>query len=312
VSDLRRSSPSGEDGNSNASVAGRPNGAQEPSPEVERDRERARHARLLKPHAPPDWEERFRRDDLLDAIIDGEPIQMFVMAADIRESTLLMKEAVKFERFAFVMDKFVTAVRRGLRRSGGWFDKFTGDGFLAYWIAQAAPEDEYHEQFVQATGNIVHTAHTLVDFFHRLVLEDFRSNSRNLPQGVGLSMGLDAGPGYLVQIAGELTVVGSPVVGAVRMVTAAEQPREIVANVFLGERLREEQDGVYEELGVTVTREYRPTKEYPKGQEVYALTFGGPDEADTVADTDEPPDAEPVDEASGKTFDPASDTEPST
>jgi class 3 adenylate cyclase len=253
------------------------NGAEAAPAPAHRDDERTRHVELLKAHAPPDWEERFRRDDLLDAIIDGEPIQMFVMAADIRESTLLMKEAVKFERFAFVMDKFVTAVRRGIQRSGGWFDKFTGDGFLAYWIAQTTPEDEYHEHFVQAAGNIVHTAHTLVDFFHRLVLEDFRSNSRNLPQGVGLSMGLDAGPGYLVQIAGELTVVGPPVVGAVRMVTAAELPREIIANVFLGERLRDEQDGVYEELGVTATREYRPTKEYPKGQEVYALTFASQD-----------------------------------
>jgi class 3 adenylate cyclase len=240
---------------------------------ADRERERARIADLLKAHAPPDWEQRFRTDELLDAIIDGEPIQMFVMAADIRESTTLMKEAIRFERFAFTMDKFVTAVRRGIGAPGGWFDKFTGDGFLAYWIVQTAPEDAYHEQFVEAAGNIVHTAHTLIDFFHRLVLEDFRSNSRNLSEGVGLSMGLDAGPGYLVQIGGELTVVGPPVVGAVRMVTAAARPREIMANVFLGERLRAEQDGVYEGLEVTVTREFRPTKEYPRGQEVYALTF---------------------------------------
>jgi hypothetical protein len=127
------------------------------------------------------------------------------------------------------------------------------------------------------------------------VLEDFRSNSRNLSAGVGLSMGLDAGPGFLVKIADELTVVGPPVVGAVRMVTAAALPREIVANVYLGERLREGQDGAYEALGVTVTREFRPTKEYPKGQEVYALTFqqdgsdaepsdhGSPDEGSTSA-----------------------------
>jgi class 3 adenylate cyclase len=254
--------------------------------DVERDRERARHARLLKIHAPPDWQERFRKEELLDAVIDGEPIQMFVMAADIRESTLLMKEAVKFERFAFVMDKFVTSVRRGIARSGGWFDKFSGDGFLAYWIVQSGSEDQYHEDFVQAAGNIVHSAHTLVDFFHRLVLQDFRSNSRNLPHGVGLSMGLDAGPGYLVQIAGELTVVGSPVVGAVRMVTAAVLPGEIIANVFLGERLRDEQDGVYEELGVTVTREHRPTKEYPRGQEVYALTFDHREESDSEVPED--------------------------
>src|SRR2546423_3493774 len=239
------------------------------------DTDRDRIVRLLEPHAPADWEERFSREQLLDSVLGGEPIQMFVMAADIRESTMLMKEAVKFERFAYVMDKFVTSVRQGITKSGGWFDKFTGDGFLAYWIVQSASKEEYDEHFVQAAGNIVHTAHTLIDLFHRRVLEDFRANSRNLSGGVGLSMGLDAGPGYLMKIADELTVVGPPVVGAVRMVTAAALPQEIVANVYLGERLRAGQDGAYVALGVTASREFRPTKEYPKGQEVYALTFDG-------------------------------------
>jgi class 3 adenylate cyclase len=261
--------------------------ASEPEPD-QRERDRAAAALLLEPHAPPDWQQRFRTDDLLDSVIDGEPIQMFVMAADIRESTTLMKEAIRFERFASVMDRFVSSVRVGIRKSGGWFDKFTGDGFLAYWIVQGGgAADEYEERFVQTAGDLVHTASTLIDLFHRRVLEDFRANSRNLSSGVGLSMGLDAGPGYLVKIADELTLVGPPVVGAVRMVTAAALPREIVANVFLGERLREGQDAAYEALGMTVSREFRPTKEYPKGQEVYALTFDGvrdvPDEADAEA-----------------------------
>jgi class 3 adenylate cyclase len=138
---------------------------------------------------------------------------------------------------------------------------------------QPGADDVYLERFVEATGNLVHTARTLIDLFHAKVLEDFRANSRNLSGTVGLSMGLDAGPGYLVQIAGDLTVVGPPVVGAVRMVNAATDPKEIVANVFLGERLLEEQDGVYRELGVRVRREQRATKEYPQGQEVYALAF---------------------------------------
>jgi class 3 adenylate cyclase len=235
--------------------------------------DRDRITGLLESHAPADWERLFRKDQLLDSILAGEPIQMFVMAADIRESTMLMKEAVKFEQFAYVMDKFVSSVRQGITKRGGWFDKFTGDGFLAYWIVQSAPKEEYDESFVQAAGNMTHTANTLVELFHKRVLEDFRANSRNLSGGVGLSMGLDAGPGHLVQIAGELTIVGPPVVGAVRMVTAAARPREIIANVYLGEHLHEEQDGVYQALGVAATREYRPTKEYPKGQEVYALTF---------------------------------------
>src|SRR5436190_3428634 len=247
-------------------------GTEQRSVPEERDRERARFERMLEPHAPPDWERRFRSAELLDAVIDGESIQMFVMAADIRESTTLMKESIRIERFASIMDRFVSSVRSGIRRSGGWFDKFTGDGFLAYWIVQPAPPAEYEKEFVQTAGDLVHTANELVDLFHRRVLEDFRANTHNLSAGVGLSMGLDAGPGYLVKIADELTIVGPPVVGAVRMVTAAG-PREIVANVFLGERLREQQGAAYAALGVTATREFRPTKEYPKGQEVYALRF---------------------------------------
>ena len=240
---------------------------------IDREEERERIARLLANHAPPDWEARFAREELVDAIIDTTPLQMFVMAADIRESTLLMKEAVQFEQFAKIMDKFVSAVRSGIGTPGGWFDKFTGDGFLAYWVVQSASREEYQRRFVEAAGNLAHTAHQLIELFHRRVLEDFRRNSRNLSDGVGLAIGLDAGPGFVVEIAGELTVVGPPVVGAVRMVSAASRPQEIFANVYLGEHLHDEQDGIYEALGMRATRESRPTKEYPKGQEVYVLTF---------------------------------------
>ena len=266
-------SPQPEDAEKAGSTREPSNGSDEPSVGEERDRERVRIAGLLESHAPPDWEERFQRDQLLDAIIDTTPLQMFVMAADIRESTLLMKEAVRFEQFAKIMDKFVSAVRSGIGTPGGWFDKFTGDGFLAYWIAPSTPKEEYQQRFVEAAGNLAHTAHELIELFHRRVLEDFRRNSRNLSDGVGLAIGLDAGPGFLVEIAGELTLVGPPVVGAVRMVNAASRPQEIFANVYLGEHLHDEQDGVYEALGMTATRESRPTKEYPKGQEVYSLTF---------------------------------------
>jgi class 3 adenylate cyclase len=239
---------------------------------AQRDQDRALAADLVAPHAPPDWERRFRRDDLLDAVIAGEPIQMFVMAADIRESTMLMKEAVRFQVFARIMDKFVSAVRRGIGTPGGWFDKFTGDGFLAYWIVQQGPAEESQRRFVEAAGNAAHTANELIQLFGTRVLEDFRRNSRNLSDGVGLSIGLDAGPGFLVEIADELTAVGPPVVGAVRMVAAAG-PGDVVANVYLGEHLHDEQDGIYAALGMTATRESRPTKEYPRGQEVYALRF---------------------------------------
>jgi len=242
--------------------------------ELDREEQRLRIGELLTTHAPPDWEQRFGRDELIDAIADTTPLQMFVMAADIRESTMLMKEAVRFEVFARVMDKFVSAVRRGIGTPGGWFDRFTGDGFLAYWVVPGRPgEVEYQRRFVEAAGNLAHTAHELIELFGTRVLEDFRRNSRNLSRGVGLAIGLDAGPGFLVEIAGELTVVGPPVVGAVRMVSSAAGAGEIVSNVYLGEHLHDEQEGIYAALGMTASRESRATKEYPRGQEVYVLRF---------------------------------------
>ena len=48
--------------------------------------------------------------------------------------------------------------------------------------------------------------------------------------------------------------------------------------MYLGRRLSAGQDNAYEALGVTVTRERRPTKEYPRGQEVYALVFDSGEE----------------------------------
>ena len=128
--------------------------AEAESEPIDREEERERIAGLLANHAPPDWEGRFAREELLDAIIDTTPLQMFVMAADIRESTLLMKEAVQFEQFAKIMDKFVSAVRSGIGTPGGWFDKFTGDGFLAYWVVQSASREEYQRRFVEAAGNL--------------------------------------------------------------------------------------------------------------------------------------------------------------
>jgi hypothetical protein len=70
-------------------------------------------------------------------------------------------------------------------------------------------------------------------------------------------------------------------------VTAASNPQEIVANVYLGERLQAEQEDAYAALGMMVAREFRPTKEYPRGQEVYVLAFADVDEADDVQSDDD-------------------------
>ena len=110
----------------------------------------------------------------------------------------------------------------------GWFDKFTGDGFLAYWIC----DDEADLMACASAAALPGCAYVLHQF-HSHLLDRFRRNSRNLPDEAGLAIGIDAGPTYVVDMGGDYTIVGPAVVGAVRMVSAATTPGDVLCNVFL-------------------------------------------------------------------------------
>jgi class 3 adenylate cyclase len=191
-----------------------------------------------------------------------ETIGVTVLAVDIRKSTFVMKEAVDFSLYARTISAFVDFARAGLRDFGGWWDKFTGDGWLSYWIAED-PEDL--DRATQAVGAAIGA----IEYFDGLVLPALRANSRNFPAGVGISAGIDAGPGSLALVAGDLTVVGSPMVGAVRMVDVAEAPGEIIANVRVGEHFLRAPERLPFANRVQVTIEERQTKEYV--QDVYPI-----------------------------------------
>lgn len=103
------------------------------------------------------------------------------------------------------------------------------------------------------------------------LIANLRRNSRNFPVGVGLSLGADSGPCELVLVGGALTLVGSPIVGATRMVAGAEANRTLV-NVFLGEKLERDKQRL-SEVGIRVERTSVSTKEYPRGQVAYELLF---------------------------------------
>lgn len=222
-------------------------------------------ADYLAKHAPLGWEDdKERYLKLLEEYLDHEkPLRMTVLSADIRKSTFLMQESVSFRKFAQLMGRFIDGTADHIRTHGGWFDKFTGDGFLAYWLQ---PED------TPDYGECLDVCKTLLHTFQETGMDIFRKNCRNFPAGVGLSLGIDAGDAYMVTMAGDLTIVGPPVVGAVRMADAAEQPWESVCNVFLGYALYENRETLLGQHQIEVRREFRKTKEYDE-QEVYPIVF---------------------------------------
>jgi class 3 adenylate cyclase len=225
-------------------------------------------SRAAELHGPVEWANEIAPEALHAAMAQGERVNAIVLAADIRASTLLMREAVSPLLFADAITEFVDAVRDALRGQRGWFDKFTGDGFLAYWLyCDRAPQSYVAE--------VAHVSNVILTFFRDVVIEELRKNTRAFVPRTGLSLGIDGGPVSLVSVARDLTVIGSPVVGAVRMVTAAE-PYETLVNGYLGTALyndRCENERLYR---IKTERLIRKTKEYEGGQEVYRITFENP------------------------------------
>ncbi|MFH9824823.1 hypothetical protein [Streptomyces bobili] len=200
-----------------------------------------------------------------------------IMAADIRRSTFLMKEAVDEDMYAHILGTFIGSARRYIHESNGWFDKFTGDGFLAFWPYgfDASPAaGASGGLFFESAVNVLSVAKTMLQTFNYRVIPQLRSNSRNFPKSAGLSIGIDAGKVRLLEIAEDLTIVAPAVVGAVRMVSAA-RVGEVLLNVYLGEFLERNESEVESQGGLCISLDYRPTKEYD-AQEVYMAQFASP------------------------------------
>jgi class 3 adenylate cyclase len=189
-------------------------------------------------------------------------VDAIVVVGDLRMSTLVLKEAVQPSVFARFVVGFTEAVRGLANASGGWFDKFTGDGFVAFWIPPKGPPTN-----LGALPDFCRTAHSAADS----LLANLRRNSRNFPAGTGLSIGIDAGPCELVRVGESMTIVGSPIVGATRMVEGASAHQTIL-NVYLGSAL-ESETAMLQAAGVRLDRRVVRTKEYPNGQEAFELVF---------------------------------------
>jgi class 3 adenylate cyclase len=218
---------------------------------------------LLARHAPTSAQavlDATARRDLATA--GSTAVHAVVVVGDLRLSGLVLREAVSPSLYARFVVGFTEAVRSLSASYGGWFDKFTGDGFVAFWLypAQGSPPAAVVPEFCQS----------VLPASERLVA-NLRRNSRNFPVGVGLALGLDSGPCELVRIGEALTLVGSPIVGASRMAAGA-RAGEAIVNVHLGDLLeREHERGA--ETGLAVERAVVRTKEYPEGQEAYRLSF---------------------------------------
>jgi class 3 adenylate cyclase len=108
--------------------------------------------------------------------------------------------------------EFITILARQLReiilQNYGIFDKFTGDGVLAFFPDFYTGKDAGY--FALKAANDC----------HEVFAEHYASNKHcftSILKDIGLGIGIDYGEVQIVQIGGDFTVVGTPVVYACRM-----------------------------------------------------------------------------------------------
>lgn len=139
---------------------------------------------------------------------NGSPCKAFVLSIDIRRSTELMLKSRDSKLFATFVTTLAVSLRRIVLENLGVFDKFTGDGILAIFPDFYSGNDAGFRAINAAT--MCHVAFNEIYKAHRscfmAVLKD-----------AGLGIGVDYGDVQIVEIGGEFTVVGTPVVYACRM-----------------------------------------------------------------------------------------------
>ena len=163
---------------------------------------------LLQRVGPDAQEKLLRSQDFKKRFTPDSPSNAYVLSIDIRRSTELMLKARDPKRFARFIIELADKLRATILDSYGVFDKFTGDGILAFF------PDFYSGQ--DAGWYAIQAASTC----HKIFAAHYEANKNcfiSVLKDIGLGIGLDYGEVQVVQIGSDFTVVGTPVVYACRM-----------------------------------------------------------------------------------------------
>jgi class 3 adenylate cyclase len=231
-------------------------------------------------HAPVDWRERYAISSwqqLVDVLARWEDyFEVLIVVADIRRSTQMSLAAQDKHAFTKLILDFVDTAWGIIRENGGWWDKFTGDGFIAFWLIPRGDAKQAMDARESRAGVLGGVA-AMHSVFRDTVLPMLREISdASFPSDGGLVVGFDQGDVSLAVRTEDLLLLGPAIVEASRMADTASAG-ETIANVITGRELVESEDA---NQWVEAVAERRYTKEFPEGksegQQVYLLKFKTP------------------------------------
>ena len=162
-----------------------------------------------------------------------------VVVGDIRRSQDLMTYAMNEQDFSRRMVEFISKTRSVLNQHGGFFDKFTGDGFIGY----------FNESICELFGsNYIDSFIGFIREFTAFSNSHFREwikFVRKIPgQSVGLAVGADLGRVSFQSLNYHVVAVSESIVWASRMASAAKA-EEVLVNNLLYQTLHQHRDLVF-------------------------------------------------------------------
>jgi len=153
--------------------------------------------------------------------------QTIVVYGDIRRSQDLMTYTVDYPFFEQMMIQFFDTTRTLLNKCLGIFDKFTGDGFLAYfneYICTSQNKNftdcflDFSKQYIEANLSL---------------FEEWKKHVRKLPdKEIMVSLGADLGKVYFGDLSGHLVCISDTIVWANRMCSSADAGEIYVNNLL--------------------------------------------------------------------------------
>ncbi len=149
------------------------------------------------------------------------------VVGDIRKSQDLMTYSPSADFFRDRIIEFTQTSRKIIKDNYGIFDKFTGDGFLAYFneeVCKKAGKD-FIDCFIKCNKEIMDFA---IDHF-----SNWTKAIRKLPLGSsGLTIGADIGKIEYKEIEGHLFAIGDTIVWANRVCSAGKSNEVILNNIL--------------------------------------------------------------------------------
>lgn len=149
-----------------------------------------------------------------------------VMVADIRRSQDLMTYGPSDSHYTTMIKEFIANVQQIILNNNGIFDKFTGDGFIAFFndsVCSLSGSDYYNQMWLTCTEVLSYANSFITEWTKQL---------RKIPsEPIGLSIGIDSGRVFFSTPNNQMMAVGEPSVWATRMCSAGHKGEVVFNNI---------------------------------------------------------------------------------